>query len=139
MLARPIHVMTALLIATPFLFVVPDARSMELPEGMKVTVIVEYPSDAPGLEKVRLLKVLMQPGTGWTKVKQVREEYCTLEKGTLTSTDYTVNTTTVYSIGSFWSPRKDHIYTTFNTGDDEVVMWAFQLIEEDPTESNKIK
>ena len=57
------------------------------------------------MEKVRLLKVLLQPGTGWTKVKQVREEYCTLEKGTLTSIDYTSNSTNVYSIGSFWSPR----------------------------------
>ena len=94
-----------LLIIVPLLAVASQGYSMELPEGMEVTVIAEYPSDVPGLEKVRLLKIVLHPGTGWTKIKQEREEYCTLTKGTISTTDFTLNTTNVYSTGSWWSPR----------------------------------
>ena len=112
MLARPIHLMMALLLAAPFLFVVPDARSGELPEGIKVTVIAEYESRVSNLDKVRLVRVLMEPGAVFDKVEIKNEEYCELRKGTLTHTNHETGITNVFTAGdrksgSAGMPRTD--------------------------------
>lgn len=129
MLARPIHFMTALLIAAPFLFVVPDARSEELPEGVKVTVIAEYKSRVPNIDKVRLVRVLMEPGAVFDKVEIKNEEYCELKKGTLTHTNHATGITDVFTAGARWAPPKGDLHTVINTGDEVADMWVYQLIE----------
>ena len=129
MLARPIHLMTALLIAAPLLFVVPDARSVELPEGIKVTVIAEYQSRVSNLEKVRLVRVLMEPGAVFDNVEIKNEEYCELRKGTLTHINHATGITDVFTTGARWAPPKNDRHTVINTGDEVAEMWVYQLIE----------
>jgi len=129
MLARPIHLMTALLIAAPLLFVVPDARSGELPEGIKVTVIAEYQSRVSNLEKVRLVRVLMEPGAVFDKVEIKNEEYCELRKGRLTHTNHETGITDVFTAGARWAPPKNDRHTVINTGDEVAEMWVYQIIE----------
>lgn len=129
MLARPIHLMTSLLIAATFLFVVPDARSEELPEGVKVTVIAEYKSRVPNMDKVRLVRVLMEPGAVFDNVEIKNEEYCELRKGTLTHTNHATGITDVFTAGARWAPPKNDRHTVINTGDEVAEMWVYQLIE----------
>jgi len=121
--------MTALLIAAPLLFVVPDARSGELPEGIKVTVIAEYQSRVSNLEKVRLVRVLMEPGAVFDNVEVTNEEYCELRKGTLTDTNHATGITNVFTTGARWAPPKNDRHTVINTGDEVAEMWVYQLIE----------
>ena len=51
-----------LLVAIPILITASNAYPGELPEGVTVSVIAEYATTLPRLEKVRLLKVVYQPG-----------------------------------------------------------------------------
>ena len=129
MFARPIHFMTVLLIAALFLFVVPDASSEELPEGVKVTVIAEYISRVSILDKVRLVRVQMEPGAVFDKVEVKSEEYCELRKGTLTHTNHDTGITDVFTAGARWAPPKGDRHTVINTGDEVAEMWVYQLIE----------
>ena len=41
------------------------AQAQDLPEGVSVKVLAEFPSDKPGLEKIRLLEFRMAPGAKW--------------------------------------------------------------------------
>ena len=130
MLARPIHLFAALLIAAPFLFIsVPDARSEKLPEGVKVTVMAEYKSRVSNLDKVRLVRVLMEPGAVFDKVEVKNEEYCELKKGTLTHTNHATGITDVFTAGARWAPPKNDRHTVINTGDEVAEMWVYQIIE----------
>ncbi len=129
MLARRIYFMTALLIAAPFLFVVPDARSDELPEGIKVTVIAEYQSRIPNIVKVRLVRVLMEPGAVFGNIEIKNEEYCELRSGTLTHINHNTGITNVFTAGARWAPPKNDYHTVINTGDQVADMWVYQIIE----------
>ncbi len=130
MLARPIHLFAALLIAAPFLFIsVPDARSEKLPEGVKVTVMAEYKSRVSNLDIVRLVRVLMEPGAVFDKVEVKNEEYCELKKGTLTHTNHATGITDVFTAGARWAPPKNDRHTVINTGDEVAEMWVYQIIE----------
>ena len=129
MLARQIQLVTALLIAAPFFLVAPDAASEELPEGIKVTVIAEYKSRVSNLDKVRLVRVLLEPGASFDNVLTKNEEYCELMKGTLTDTSHATDATSVYTVGARWAPPKGDRHTVTNTGDEVADMWVYQLIE----------
>jgi hypothetical protein len=129
MLARLIHLVSALSIATAVLFVVPDAHSEELPEGIKVTVIAEYKSRIPALDRVRLVRVQIQPGSAFDNVVVKNEEYCELKKGSLTHTNHTTGVTDVFTVGAKWAPPKGDRHTVTNNGDEVADMWVYQLIE----------
>ncbi len=48
-----------------FLLLPPQAQSQGLPEGVDVVIISEHKSNIPGIEKVRLIKITIQPGKAW--------------------------------------------------------------------------
>ncbi len=129
MLARPIHLMIALLVAAPFLIGVQDARSEELPDGITVNVIAEYPSRVSNLDVVRLVRVLIEPGALFDRVEIKSEEYCELRKGTLTHINHNTGVTDVFTAGARWAPPKNEFHTVINTGDGVAEMWVYQLIE----------
>lgn len=105
----------------------------EPPEGITVNVIAEYASRVPGIEKVRLVRVVMEPGAAFRNVEIKSEEYCELEQGTLTHTNHTTGVTDVLTTGARWAPPKGDYHTVVNSGDDVVDMWVYQLIEEGET------
>ncbi len=124
-----IQAMIALVITASLLLVVPNSNAEELPEGITVTVIAEYKSRVSNLDKVRLVRVLMEPGAKFDNVLVKNEEYCELKKGTLTDTSHATNTTSVYTVGSRWAPPKGERHTVINTGDEIADMWVYQIIE----------
>ena len=66
--------LAGMLIVVPVLVISSHAHAqMDIIEGLEVRVIAEVPSDVPGMEKVRILRVIMQPGSGWTEITQLVE------------------------------------------------------------------
>ncbi len=127
-----------LLIAIPILIIASNAYPEELPEGITVSVIAEYPSSLPILETVRLLKVVQQPGAAFVDEVVLSDEYCWLTKGILTSNNLITGETVVYGTGSHWTAAKGLRHTTRNTGDVEAVMWVLQLVEKGKTKEKKM-
>lgn len=124
-----------LLFAVSLLIVTNHAYGEELPEGITVTLIAEYASRIPALEKVRLVKVVMKPGAAFTNIVIANEEYCRLSQGQLTRTNHTTGITQVITAGSMWAPPKGDRHTVISTGDVDAVMWVHQLIEKGAAES----
>ena len=129
MSAKPTRLFTALLIVAPLFIVAPNALSDELPEGIKVSVLAEYKSRVPNMEKVRLVRVQMEPGASFDNVEIKNEEYCELKQGTLTHTNHNTGVTNVFTVGARWAPPKGDRHTVTSTGDEVADMWVYQLIE----------
>ena len=111
MLARVMERTSILLVAISILVTASDAYPAGLPDGVKVTVIAEYPSKMPGLEKVRLVRVVLQPGAKFDNALIDNDEYCRLEQGQLTRINHQTGSTDVYTVGSLWAPQKGERHT----------------------------
>lgn len=138
MLARVMDFRAILLVAIPILVTASDAYPVELPDGVTATVIAEFPSEVPFLEKVRLVKVVLQPGAVLDNILVENEEYCRLEQGQLTRTNHNTGITQVFTIGSLWTSSKSTRHTVTNTGDIDAIMWVYQLIEKGAAEGKKM-
>ena len=138
MLARVTELTVILLVAIPILVTAGDAYPVELPDGITVTVIAEFPSKVPGLEKMRLVKVVFQPGAKFDNILVPNEEYCRLEQGQLTRTNHNTGITQVLTIGALWASLKGTRHTVTNTGDVDTIMWVYQLIEKGAAEGKKM-
>lgn len=131
MTKRLVRILTVLAIAAPLCLAGARGLAEELPEGISVTVVAEYQSRVPGIETVRLVRVLMRPGAKFDDVVVKNEEYCELKAGTLTHTNHDTGVTDVFTAGARWAPPKGDRHTVVNTGDAVADMWVYQLIEED--------
>ena len=80
MFGTPHRLSAVLFFSLSLLFVFPYADADELPEGINVTVIAEYKSRVPTLDKVRLVRVLLEPGASFDNIVIKNEEYCVLKK-----------------------------------------------------------
>ena len=138
MFSRMISIAASMLGAIAVLLIIGVANAEELPEGIKVKLIAEYASRVPTLEKVRLVKVVMQPDAAFDNIVIKNEEYCQLLQGQLTRTNHTLGVTNVLSVGAFWAPPKGDRHTVTNTGEDVAIMWVYQLVEKDAGEGDKM-
>lgn len=129
MTSRLLRILTVLSLAVPLCLGGAGALADELPEGITATVVAEYQSRVPGLEKVRLVRVLLEPGAKFDDVEVKNEEYCELKSGTLTHTNHATGVTDVFTAGARWAPPKGDRHTVVNTGDAVADMWVYQLIE----------
>ena len=128
----------AILAAVAVFLTIGIANAEELPEGIKVNIVAEYASRLPTLEKVRYVKVVLQPGASFDNIIVVHEEYCRLSQGQLTHTNHETKATNVYTVGSAWAPPKGDRVTVTNTGDDVAIMWVYQLIEKGAEKGDKM-
>ena len=103
--------------------------SQGLPEGVEVQVVAEYSVTIPGIEKVQLRKVTLQPGAILENIPVNDTDFCSETQGTLTVVDHKNGTTTLYAAGSRWAPEKGITATISNAGDVPAVMWVYRLIE----------
>ncbi|MEX2430886.1 MAG: hypothetical protein WD645_03085, partial [Dehalococcoidia bacterium] len=127
---KPTYTIVALSFAAAVLLTTPATTyGQDAPEGIRVTVVAEYESRVPSLEKVRLVRVLVEPGASFDNVEIKNEEYCELKAGTLTHTNHTSGGTNVYTVGAHWAPPKGDRHTVTNNGDVVADMWVYQLIE----------
>lgn len=62
-------------LAVIFLSVPAPTWAQDLPEGIKVDLVAEYPSTAPGIEKIQLMKFTFQPGA---IIKNMKEAHTAL-------------------------------------------------------------
>lgn len=138
MFSRIISIAASMLGAIAVLLIIGVANADELPEGIKIKLIAEYASRVPTLEKVRLVKVVMQPGAAFDDIVITNEEYCRLSQGQLTRTNHTLGVTNVLSAGAFWAPPKGDRHTVTNTGEDVVIMWVYQLVEKGEGKGEKM-
>lgn len=113
-----------LLLATP-------AIAQMQAEGVTVTVLAEYPTTVPGLEKIRLIKVDYEPGASIPESLIRSDEFCTISQGALSVMNRTTDTTNIYSVGGRWSLRKGMMSGTRNVSDGPTTMWVYQLVEKE--------
>ncbi len=114
------------------------ANADKLPEGISATVIAEYPSKIPAIEKVRLVKILIKPGAKFDNIEVKSEEYCELKKGQLTHVSHDTGVVDLYTVGSRWSPPKGSYHTVTNTGNVDAEMWVYQLVERGAKDADKM-
>ena len=122
MISRLTSIATSILVAVAILFAFGSANADEPTEGFEATVIAEYSSRVPPLEKVRYVKVVFQPGGKMDNIEIVHEEYCRLSQGQLTHINHTNKITDVFTVGALWSPPKGDRHTVTNTGDGVAIM-----------------
>ena len=103
--------------------------SAGLPEGVSVDVIAEYPVDIPGIEKVVLKKITLEPGAKLANFPENDTTFCHATAGTITVVDHANGTTTIYTEGARWAPQKGATYSISNPGDVTHVHWVYALVE----------
>jgi len=114
-----------------FLMLLPlarDANSQMVAEGVKMTVIAEYPTTVPGLKIVRLIRIDYEPGATLPVSLLHSDEFCTVTQGALSVVDQGKGTTNVYSVGGRWSFQKGTRSMSTNISDGPATMWVYQLI-----------
>ena len=117
-------ILAVLLLAFPM-----QSWSQGLPEGVEVTVVAEYSVKIPGIEKVQLRKVTLQPGAILENISAKHTDFCQVTQGMVTVVDHGQRTTTVYVAGSRFAPEKGTTMTVSNPGDVPGVVWVYRLIE----------
>lgn len=101
--------------------------SQDLPEGVGVAIVATYPVDLPGIEKVELRKVTLEPGATWELT--VKDNFfCNVTQGMISVFDHGAGTTTLYTPGSRWAPIKGNTVTVTNPGDETHVHWVYAMI-----------
>ncbi len=102
--------------------------SQDLPEGLSMAIVAEYKSEIPGIDKVQLRKISLQPGAeaAFTIDAQL---FCHATDGTILVVDNTRGTSTMYTAGSRWAPTRGATVDISNPGDDIHVHWVYALIE----------
>ncbi|MFQ5757632.1 MAG: hypothetical protein ACE5H7_16260 [Acidiferrobacterales bacterium] len=101
----------------------------ELPEGIDVKVVAEWPVDIPGVEKMQLRRVEFQPGaTIDLTIKYV--EFCNGTQGEWAVTIPAGGTTTLHTAGGRWRmPAKGTKITVSNPGNTPAIQFVYRLIE----------
>ena len=96
--------------------VIPGAgRAVELPDGVAIEVLAEYPSKTPGVEKVLFRKITLQPGASWSLTVPA-QSLCQATKGELEVADHTTGETLVFKVGDRWDTSPGHEVTLTNKG-----------------------
>ena len=119
-----------LVLGVSLLLAAPANAQMQA-EGVTVTVLAEYPTTVPGLEKIRLIKVDYEPGASIPESLIRSDEFCTISRGALSVMNRTTDTTNIYSVGGRWSLRKGMLSGTRNVADGPTTMWVYQLVEKE--------
>lgn len=92
--------------------------SMASREGVRVEVLAEHPADLPGIDKVQVRKLTLEPGASLANFVIAERIYCISTKGEVAVTDHDRGTTATYGAGEHWSIGPGR-YTLSSTGDTE--------------------
>ena len=65
MQSRQPVISTALIMAIMLMLVITAAPAAELPEGVTLKVLDEFPSEIRGMEKIQLQELRLEPGAKW--------------------------------------------------------------------------
>ncbi len=101
-------------LAFAFLAVPSTGHAAELPEGVTIDVLAEYPSETSGVEKILFRKITLKPGASWTLTVPA-QSLCQGTKGELEVVDHTSGKTVVHKAGDRWA--------TWSPGHPEARRW----------------
>ncbi len=102
-------------LAIAFLLVPGTGHAAELPEGVTIDVIAEYPSKTPGVEKILFRKITLKPGASWTLTVPA-QSLCQGTKGELEVVNQTSGKTVIHKAGDRWATTPGHKVTLSNKG-----------------------
>ncbi len=126
---RAASAMTSMLVAA-FLFLPMPGWAAELPEGIDVKVIADWPVDTPGVEKIQLRRVEFQPGASLENFEVTYDEFCNATQGEWVVTNLSDGTTALRTAGSRWRmPPKGTKVNIANPGNVAAVQFVYRLIE----------
>ena len=87
------------------------------PKGAEVVLVSEHKSNIPGIAKVIVQRLTLEPGVVWKDVKVKGIPFCDATKGVVTVTDQKTGATMTFGVGSRWAPAEGMMVTLSNTGD----------------------
>ncbi len=93
----------------------PGQSRAQLPDGVTVEVLAEYPSKTPGVEKILFRKITLKPGASWTFTESA-QSLCQGTKGELEVVDHTSGGTVIRKAGDRWDTSPGHEVTLTNKG-----------------------
>ena len=95
--------------------------------AVDLKVVLEYPSKMPGVAKVQLVRLIMQPGAAIENMNIEWEGYCQGTKGVFTIINHTQGTTGVYAAGGRWNDVLGDVVSIYNYGDVPAEQWIYML------------
>ncbi len=120
-------IVAAASLAFAFLAVPNAGQAAELPEGVTIELIAEYPSMTPGVEKILLRKMVIKPGVSWDFTVPA-ESVCQGTKGELEVVNHTSGETFNFKAGDRWYTVPGHEVTLTSTGTVDHEQMFYTLI-----------
>ena len=102
--------------------------SATLSEGVEFQVLKEYSVDMPGVQKMQLTKMTLEPGATLANFTVKDPIFCSTTEGVVSVVDHTYGSTKVYAAGSHYAMRKGARLTFFNPGDVNHVAYFYEMI-----------
>ncbi len=103
------------LLAIAFLIAPSTGYAQELPKGVTIDVLAEYPSKTPGVEKILFRKITIQPGASWTLTVPA-QSLCQSTKGVMEAFNHASGKTTIRNVGDRWATTPNSKVTLSNKG-----------------------
>lgn len=103
------------LLAFALLAVPSTGQAQDLPDGVSIDVIAEYPSLTPGVDKILFRKITLKPGASWDNTVPA-QSVCQATMGELSVVDHTSGESYTFRVGDRWSTTPGHEVTLSNSG-----------------------
>ena len=95
-----------------------QADAQGLPKGVKVVLVSEHNPNIPGIAKVIVQRLTMEPGAVFKNLKVKGIPFCDATKGIITVTNQATGATTTFGVGSRWAPTEGITVTLKNNGSE---------------------
>lgn len=89
--------------------------AQNLPDGVSIELITEYPSMTQGVEKILYRKLILKPGATWTLTVPA-QSVCQATKGVLDIVDHTSGESFTFKEDDRWFTTPGHEVTLSNSG-----------------------
>ena len=110
------------------LMAAPGQSRAQLPEGVSIVVLAEYPVEVGSLEKVLFRKITLKPGATWSFTTP-DQSFCHGINGELEVVDHTTGETHNYKVHDRWAPPPGQDVTLTNKGTVDHEHLFYSLIE----------
>ncbi len=102
-----------------------------LSKGVEMTVVDEYPSNLPGIQKVQLSELVIQPGAVLENMPITSTDLCRTTQGRLAVADLAAGTTTQISAGDRFAFEKGSTLTISNPGSVPTMTLIYRFIADE--------
>ena len=99
-------------------------------KGGSVVLVSEHKVNIPGIKKVIVQRLTLEPGAVWKDVKVSGLPFCDATKGVITMTDQATGVATTFGVGSRWAPVEGSVVTIANNGGTVHEHYITRLVRE---------